>query len=709
MSEKIVIDVNNKNLKTTQRDLSRFQKVVSDTNTAVERLNKTNLVMKFEIDDSKFLQTFEKTNMLIRAFRDAQILAFYAIKSSVDKIINSIYARLQQLTKQTYWIHINIDKGTTLSSLKTIDNGVNSIITNGGTASNKNNSRHTTGKKITKKKKSVPKNNKSFFEKTIDFVVDGAKDYYQSFLDQPIITTLDTIGRALIIRDGAKWLKGSKGGKWIGKSAKAGASWIGKGAKTGANWIKERVTSKDTLKIGAGGSGLKNAATTLSMAMMFNSIEEGFNHLFKSSKADNKYDKEYENKRGITTLSLTASGTAIGALAGKGEGAIYGGAAGSVLDELIGNRLTEKAVGSEKAEKYADKSKNAAIIVARDSTRDFERAKEHLRETPNKWSQITYINGFLDKMAGRTEKLTKYSEKNKKKGIEDPEEVKTYFREIKALKEQAKPPVEQWGSTEKKSPAVDTKLKIDGNKDVKKGKNITASDFGIPAAIKTIVDVAIQANPVLDNYTGGTSGSTVTGGSDGTSGSGSTSGSKGKKGSRAKKKKKSLGETIASGVNTLWKWAKNFVTGKAYRGGIVGGNVPGFAEGGYVQGGAQLITVAEEGTPEAIIPLGKHRRKRAMELFGQVGSYLQAPGFAPKGFAAGGIVGGSIGGGFGGGMPTVVEVGGVEIKVEAKDGQNLVETIRENKEAISEEIAGVFNAAFKGQFANTPASGGASA
>ena len=96
-----------------------------------------------------------------------------------------------------------------------------------------------------------------------------------------------------------------------------------------------------------------------------------------------------------------------------------------------------------------------------------------------------------------------------------------------------------------------------------------------------------------------------------------------------------------------------------------------------------------------------------MELFGQVGSYLQAPGFAPKGFATGGIVGGSIGGGFGGGMPTVVDVGGVEIKVEAKDGQNLVEPIRENKEVISEEIAGVFNAAFQGQFANTPASGGA--
>lgn len=141
----------------------------------------------------------------------------------------------------------------------------------------------------------------------------------------------------------------------------------------------------------------------------------------------------------------------------------------------------------------------------------------------------------------------------------------------------------------------------------------------------------------------------------------------------------------------------------AFRGGIIGSGYKGFAEGGYVQGGAQLVTVAEEGTPEAIIPLGSHRRKRALELFSQVGRHLAVPGFA-----MGGIVGGTIGGiGTSGGSP-VVQVGGVEIRVEAKDGQNLVETIREHKEQISEEIAGVFNAAFKGQFANTPAVGGAS-
>ncbi|SCJ45566.1 Uncharacterised protein [uncultured Eubacterium sp.] len=218
---------------------------------------------------------------------------------------------------------------------------------------------------------------------------------------------------------------------------------------------------------------------------------------------------------------------------------------------------------------------------------------------------------------------------------------------------------------------------LDGKSIIEGQSSITAADFGIPPFITTTVDVYVKENRIIGDPPKGAGG---------------------------------VGSTIASAGYTLMEGAKKVLKKlNGFRGGIIGGNIPGYAEGGYVQGGAQLITVAEEGTPEAIIPLGKHRRKRAIELFGQVGSYLQAPGFAPKGFAAGGIVGGSISGGFGGGMPTVVEVGGVEIKVEAKDGQNLVETIRENKEAISEEIAGVFNAAFKGQFANTPASGGASA
>ena len=144
--------------------------------------------------------------------------------------------------------------------------------------------------------------------------------------------------------------------------------------------------------------------------------------------------------------------------------------------------------------------------------------------------------------------------------------------------------------------------------------------------------------------------------------------------------------------------------GFSYRGGIYG--IPGFAEGGYVQGGSQLITVAEEGTPEAIIPLGKHRRKRAMELFSQVGGYLGAPGFASKGFAAGGIAGGTIQGSSGGSTePVKVDVGGIAINIKAEDGQDLVDSIRGNENEIAEVIAGVLNRALKGKFANTPAKG----
>lgn len=139
---------------------------------------------------------------------------------------------------------------------------------------------------------------------------------------------------------------------------------------------------------------------------------------------------------------------------------------------------------------------------------------------------------------------------------------------------------------------------------------------------------------------------------------------------------------------------------RSFRGGIYGG---GFAEGGYVKGGAQLITVAEEGTPEAIIPLGSHRRERALELFRQVGERIGAPGFSRKGFAAGGIVGGGSSGGSGGGTGNVqVNVGGITLQISGSDG-GVLESIRENKEAIAEELAEVFNAAFKGQFANTPA------
>lgn len=144
-----------------------------------------------------------------------------------------------------------------------------------------------------------------------------------------------------------------------------------------------------------------------------------------------------------------------------------------------------------------------------------------------------------------------------------------------------------------------------------------------------------------------------------------------------------------------------------FRGGIVGsGSILGFAGGGFAKGGPMLATLAEEGTPEAIIPLGRHRRERALELFGKVGSILDVPGFA-----AGGFAGGTIGSGSSGrsGSGTVkVDVGGITIKIEARDGQSLLDSIRENENEITEVIAGVMHKSLGGQWSNTPAKGGAS-
>ncbi|MEY8364542.1 hypothetical protein AALA22_02690 [Anaerovoracaceae bacterium 41-7] len=205
-----------------------------------------------------------------------------------------------------------------------------------------------------------------------------------------------------------------------------------------------------------------------------------------------------------------------------------------------------------------------------------------------------------------------------------------------------------------------TMITLTGEKKVEKIASLTPSDFGVPESLFGEIDMYLSANEII--Y--------------------------GRKGKREKR-------------SQIWNAPR-----KEYRGGIVGDtHYTGFSDGGYVFGGAQLITVAEEGTPEAIIPLGKHRRKRALELFSQVGNYLDVPGFSPKAFAAGGIAGGTIpiGNGVGRNAP-VIENCNIDIHVSAESGEALVESFRAHREELSEEVAAVFNAAFKGQFANTPAS-----
>ncbi|MCI8414908.1 MAG: phage tail tape measure protein [Ruminiclostridium sp.] len=155
----------------------------------------------------------------------------------------------------------------------------------------------------------------------------------------------------------------------------------------------------------------------------------------------------------------------------------------------------------------------------------------------------------------------------------------------------------------------------------------------------------------------------------------------------------------------------------AYRGGLFGPNGPqGFSDGGMVRGGAQLVTVAEEGNPEMIIPLGSQRRERGRKLWERAGHLLDIPGFA-----RGGLVGdsGESSRSFSGDNDVVpisgsgdtvvqVDIGGITIHIDASgnDG-DLVAAVREQKDAIAEEIISVVADALNVQFANTPKRGGA--
>lgn len=152
------------------------------------------------------------------------------------------------------------------------------------------------------------------------------------------------------------------------------------------------------------------------------------------------------------------------------------------------------------------------------------------------------------------------------------------------------------------------------------------------------------------------------------------------------------------------------------RGGLVGMSIPGYSGGGMVRGGAQLAMLAEEGTPEMVIPLGLQRRMRGMKLWEKAGQMLGVPGFAE-----GGLVGGSgdeglrfqqYGGGnaAGSGDQSVqVNVGGVtvEVNVNGNEDGGIVEAIKAQGNEIAETVAGILADAFNSQFQNTPVRGGA--
>ena len=162
---------------------------------------------------------------------------------------------------------------------------------------------------------------------------------------------------------------------------------------------------------------------------------------------------------------------------------------------------------------------------------------------------------------------------------------------------------------------------------------------------------------------------------------------------------------------------------KEFRGGIVGGSssLEAFAtggiadgnDGGMVRGGAKLIQVAEEGSPEMIIPLSSQRRKRGLDLWEKAGQLMGVPGFARGGRTDGGADEGIrfLGAGSGsasGGQTVHVEVGGVkvELHVNADGSTNVVEAIKAQLGEITDAVVGAIADELGAMFENTPVRGG---
>lgn len=173
-----------------------------------------------------------------------------------------------------------------------------------------------------------------------------------------------------------------------------------------------------------------------------------------------------------------------------------------------------------------------------------------------------------------------------------------------------------------------------------------------------------------------------------------------------------IGEKISAGFSAG--------RGGRARGGLVapaGMNAPGFAAGGLVRGGGRLVRVAEEGSPEMIIPLSSQRRQRGIQLWERTGRMLGVPGFAAGGLTSGQPADDSLrssyndaGGGTAGGQSVQIEIAGItfEIHVDGDGGGSggIAEAIRAQAEEIADTVAGILADAFNGQFENTPLRGG---
>lgn len=124
-------------------------------------------------------------------------------------------------------------------------------------------------------------------------------------------------------------------------------------------------------------------------------------------------------------------------------------------------------------------------------------------------------------------------------------------------------------------------------------------------------------------------------------------------------------------------------------------NLPVMPDGGLISKFG-TYTLAEEGTPEMVIPLGAHRRSRGVKLWEQAGNMLGIPGFFNGGIAGDGdkAVGASqyvtpeVGGGDTDNSISI-SLGGVNIQVTGATG-DVIEEIRARAAEAADIVAGEF-------------------
>ena len=180
-------------------------------------------------------------------------------------------------------------------------------------------------------------------------------------------------------------------------------------------------------------------------------------------------------------------------------------------------------------------------------------------------------------------------------------------------------------------------------------------------------------------------------------------------------------ETIPGYIDSLWSGVKTWVSDKwstltsSFKSGYEAGKggdgkkADKNAAGGYI-GSKTLSWLAEEGTPEMVIPLGAHRRGRGISLWKRTGELL---GITPQKNALGGIVGGS-GTSSSTSTPSVsvssagsisVSIGNITFEIKTSgDSTNILQAIREQSEEIADVVAGAIAEGLRKQYQNTPLS-----